>query len=164
MGSIKRNLHEGIYEGDTKGKEAADIATDIEEKGSEIKSLLDSIDTSMDEDDVAQKDAATDGYSKDIKGAVADQVDPVAQEGEDILRGSIDTANAEGDKVRDAEDKYSRMEGVSDIGRSNAAAGADAMRRSLEEYEEAADQAESAIEENRAKIDETKSRIDSTWG
>ena len=53
MGNKKRGIIDTIMEGDKIGKEAVESGEKLEKDGSEIKSILKGIDTSMDEDDLA---------------------------------------------------------------------------------------------------------------
>ena len=75
MGSRKTSLIERIKEGEKIGEEAIEAGEQLEGDGSEIKSLLDGIDTSMDEDDTAAVQDAESGYSRDFQSAFQEEVE-----------------------------------------------------------------------------------------
>lgn len=75
MGSKKSGILEKIKEGDQIGREAIESGEQLEGDGSEIKSLLDGIDTSMDEDDLSAVRSAESGYSSDFKSAFKENVE-----------------------------------------------------------------------------------------
>ena len=75
MGSKKSGILEKIKEGDQIGREAVEVGEQLEGDGSEIKSLLDGIDTSMDEDDISAVKSAESGYDSSIKSAFKEDVE-----------------------------------------------------------------------------------------
>lgn len=164
MGRVKSGILERIKEGDTRGKEAVDTGTEIKDEGLEIKALLDSIDTSIDEDDMAAVESANDGYGGDFNEAFDSQARTVADEAKDIDREASDTAEAEKEKVEDAADKFREMQSVSDIGRGNASGGADAMRQSAAEYENDIREANQHMEQLESEISAIESEVNGIFG
>ena len=69
MGNKKRGIIDTIMEGDKIGKEAVESGEKLEKDGSEIKSILKGIDTSMDEDDLAAVESTETAYSSEFKSA-----------------------------------------------------------------------------------------------
>ena len=164
MGRVKSGILEKIKEGENVGKEAVDKGTEIKGQGSEIKSLLDSIDTSIDEDDMVAVERANDSYGSDFNEAFESQAEQKANEAKDINREAADTADAEREKVEDAADKFRDMQGVSDIGRGNAGAGADSMNKSAQEYADDISEAERLIDEIDSEIGTLKSDVSNIFG
>lgn len=164
MGSKKSGIGEGIREGDQRGREAIEAGEQLEGDGSEIKSLLDGIDTSMDEDDVEAVRSAESGYSSDFKSAFKEDVDTKADEMKNIETKAINESEGELDKVNDAADKFREMSGISDVGRSNAEGAADRMRDSASEYEEYIDEANSIIEDTQSDVDSLRGAVESIFG
>lgn len=164
MGRVKSGISEKIKEGEEVGKEAVDTGTEMKNEGTEIKGMLDSVDTSMDEDDAAAIEETNDGYQKDFSEAFEAQAEEIADRAAEIEKDAADTADAEKTKVEDASDKLSQMEGVSDIGKSNARSGKSAMDRSASEYEEQAKEAEAISEKCQEEIKNLKSDVDSIFG
>ncbi len=164
MGSKKSGILEKIKEGDQIGRKAVESGEQLEGDGSEIKALLDSIDTTMDEDDLSAVQGAESGYSSDFKSAFKEDVETREEEMERIEGEASDSASEELEKVNDASDKFREMSGVTDIGRSNAEGAADKMRSSATEYEEFVSEATSIVEDTKSDVDSLKSSIESIFG
>ena len=163
MGSKKSKITENINEGRESGREGIEAGRKLEGEGKEIKQILDSIDTSMDEDDVAAVRAAETGYHGDFTSAADEQIDPHVEKMNETEQGAIDEATQEGDKTREAAGKFEQMEGVSEVGSSNAREGAEKMESSAEEYDSQVEQANQVIEEIESEAEQVKSDIDSTF-
>lgn len=164
MGSRKSGILEKIKEGDQIGREAVEAGGQLEGDGSEIKSLLDGIDTSMDEDDTAAVRQAESGYSEDFKAAFREDVETRADEMEKTELEAVSETGAELEKVNEAADTLQEIAGITDVGRSNAEGAADAMRGSAEEYETYISEANEIVDETEGQIDSLKSSIDSIFG
>lgn len=164
MGSKKSGILEKIKEGDQVGREAIEAGEQLEGDGSEIKSLLDGIDTSMDEDDLAAVQSAESGYDSDFKSAFKEDVETKEAEMEGIEGEASDSASEELEKVNDAADKFREMSGVTDVGRSNAEGAADKMRNSATEYEDFVSEATSIVEDTKSDVASLKSSIESIFG
>ncbi len=146
------------------GREAVEAGERLEADAREIKSLLDGIDTSMDEDDVSAVRNAEYGYSADFKSAFREEVETKEAEMERIEGEASDSASEELGKVKDAEEKLGEMARITDIGRRNAESAADRMRSSAAEYEEFVSEAESIIEDTKKEVESLKSSIESIFG
>lgn len=164
MGSKKSGILEKIKEGDQIGKEAIEAGEKLEGDGSEIKSLLDGIDTSMDEDDLSAVQSAESGYSADFKTAFQEEVETKEGEMEGIEGEASDSASEELEKVNDATDKFAEMASVTDVGRGNAEGAADRMRSSAAEYEEYVSEATSIVDETKSDVSALKGSIESIFG
>ncbi len=164
MGRVKSGFLDRIKEGDTVGKEAVDVGTEIKGEGQEIKALFDSIDTSIDEDDMSAVKEAEDADQRDFNEAFDSQAREKANDAKEIHEGTIDAANEEKDKVDDAADAFKEMQGVSDIGKSNAAAGADTMRRSAQEYADDIKEAEQLMSDLESDISALQSEVEGIFG
>lgn len=164
MGSKKIRIAEGIREGDQRGREAIEAGEQLEGDGSEIKSLLDGIDTSMDEDDVEAVRSAESGYDSDFKSAFKAEVDTKADEMKNIETKAINESEGELAKVSDAAGKFHDMSAITDVGRSNAEGAADRMRNSASEYEEYMDEAYKIIEDAQRDVDALRASIESIFG
>lgn len=164
MGSKKGGILEKIKEGDQMGREAVEAGEQLEGDGSEIKALLDGIDTSMDEDDISAVKSAESGYDANFKSAFKEDVEVKETNMEGIERDASDSASSELGKVNDAADKFRDMSAVTDVGRSNAEGAADKMRSSATEYEEYVSEATSIVEDTKGEVDSLKNSIDSIFG
>ncbi len=164
MGSKKSGILEKIKEGDQVGREAIEAGEQLEGDGSEIKSILDGIDTSMDEDDVSAVQSAESGYDSDFKAAFREGVETKEAEMEGIEGEATDSATEELGKVNDAAEKFREMSGVTDVGRSNAEGAADRMRSSAAEYEDFVSEATSIVEDTKSDVASLKSSIESIFG
>ena len=164
MGTKKTGILDKTKEGEKKGLEATDTGAKIEGDGREIKSLLDSIDTSMDEDDVAKVTEANSGYGADFKSAFSEQVETKEAEMEKTEQQAINDATTERTKVNAAADKFAQASGVSDIGRKNADGGAEKMRSSAEEYDSMQKSAEDIINETKSRVSSLKSSVSGIFG
>lgn len=164
MGSKKTNLLEKIKEGDQVGKEAVEAGEQLEGDGSEIKSILDGIDTSMDEDDVSAVRNAESGYSSDFKAAFSDTVETKASEMKEIETEAMNESRTELGKVTDAVSAFQEMAGITDVGRRNAEGASDSLRNSAAEYEEYIDEANNIIDDTQSSVDSLKSSIDALFG
>ena len=164
MGSKKSGILEKIKEGDQIGREAIESGEQLEGDGSEIKSLLDGIDTSMDEDDLSAVKSAESGYSSDFKSAFKESVETKEAEMEGIEGEASDSASGELEKVNDAADKFKEMSGVTDVGRNNAEGTADKMRSSATEYEDFVSEATSIVEDTKGDVASLKSSIENIFG
>lgn len=111
MGSKKSGILEKIKEGDQIGREAIESGEQLEGDGSEIKSLLDGIDTSMDEDDLSAVRSAESGYSSDFKSAFKENVETKEADMEGVEGEASDSASGELEKVNDAADKFKSDDG-----------------------------------------------------
>lgn len=164
MGSKKSGIIEKIKEGDQVGREAIEAGEQLEGDGSEIKSLLDGIDTSMDEDDLVAVQSAESGYIPDFKSAFKEDVETKESEMEGIEGEASDSASEELEKVNDAADKFREMFSVTDVGRSNAEGAADKMRSSATEYEDFVSEATSIVEDTKSDVASLKNSIESIFG
>lgn len=164
MGSKKSNLLEKIKEGDQIGKEAIEVGEQLEGDGSEIKSLLDGIDTSMDEDDVSAVQSAEYGYSSDFQSTFREEVDTKTEEMKGLETDATSESESELDKVTDAADKFQEMSGITDVGGRNAEGAADSMSNSAREYEEYINEANSIIDDTQNDVDSLRSTIDDIFG
>ena len=164
MGSKKSNKLERIKEGQELSKEAVEAGEQLEGDGSEIKSILDGIDTSMDEDDVNAVRNAESGYSSDFKAAFSDTVETKASEAKGIETEAINDSRIELGKVTDAVSAFQEMAGVTDVGRRNAEGASDSLRNSAAEYEEFIDTANNIIDDTQSSVDSLKSSIDALFG
>lgn len=164
MGSKKSGILEKIKEGDQIGKEAVESGEQLEGDGSEIKAILDGIDTSMDEDDCAAVEGAESGYSSDFKSAFKEDVEIKEAEMEGIEIEASDSASEELEKVSDAADKFREMSGITDVGRNNAESAGDKMRNSATEYEDFMAEATSVLEDTKSDVASLKSSIESIFG
>lgn len=164
MGSKKSGLLEKIKEGKDIGNEGLEKAKELQGDGSSIKSLLDSIDTSMDEDDVRMIQEAESGYSGDFDKAVASDVDPKITEMINIESTAISDSQSEQDKVNDARNKFDQMSGVTDVGKGNADSGAGSMETSSNEYQEFINDANSTIDDTESEADSLRNAIASIFG
>ncbi len=163
MGNKKGGIIDKIKEGDKIGKEAVKIAEKLEGDGSEIKSLLNGIDTSMDEDDLAAVQRAESGYNPDFKTAFKEDVEIRETEMEGIENEASDSSNEELEKVNDATDKFREMTDVTDVGRKNAEGAADKMKRSATEYEDFVSEATSIVEDTKSDVTSLKNSIESIF-
>lgn len=164
MGSKKSGILEKIKEGDQIGREAIESGEHLEGDGSEIKSLLDGIDTSMDEDDLTAVQSAESGYSADFQSAFKEDVETKETEMEGIEGEASDSASEELEKVNDAFDKFEKMSSVTDVGSSHAESAADKMRSSATEYEDFVSEAASIVEETKGEVASLKNSIESIFG
>lgn len=163
MANKKKTILDNVREGDRVGKAAVDSGKELKEDGSEIKALLDSIDTTMDVSDVAAVRSAETAYDSDFKAAFAEDVEATEDEMEAIENEAADSAEEEQEKVEDAGDKFTEMAGVTDVGRRNANGAADRMKRSAAEYEELTKDATSVVEETKKEVDALKRSVDSIF-
>ncbi len=164
MGRVKSGILERIKEGEEVGKEAVDIGTEMKNEGTEIKQILDTIDTSMDEDDISNVEQANDNYQEDFNEAFDSQARETADQASEIEKEAVDTADAEKIKAEDAANKFSQMEGVSDIGRANAETGESQMERSAQEYADQIAEAESISEQCQEEIKALQGDVGSIFG
>lgn len=164
MGTKKKGIIDRIKEGDQVGKEGIEAGELLECDGREIKSLLDAIDTSMDEDDIAAVQKAESGYEVDTKNAFKEEVESKKDVMEGIESEVADTSTEELEKVNDATDKFEEMSGITDIGRSNAEGAADSMRDSAAEYEDFVTEANSIIEDTRSAVESLGNSIENIFG
>lgn len=164
MGSKKSKISENIIEGSERGNEGIAQGERLRGEAGEIKGLIDSIDTSMDEDDVAAVRNAEDSYAPAFRSAVNEQVTPRMQEMQNAETEAIQAAQQEGVKVRDAQSKLEQMGSVSEVGSDIANAGAEHMSSSAEQYDSQVETAQQIIEELQQAADEISSNIDSTFG
>lgn len=164
MGSKKRTLIDRIKEGEEVGREAVEAGEQLEGDGSEIKSLLSGIDTSLDEDDLAAVQSAESGYSSDFKAAFREGVDTKAADMTAIETDATNESQTEMGKVTDAASAFREMAGVTDVGRRNAEGAADAMRDSASEYQEYIDEANTIVDDTQGAVDSLRGAIDSIFG
>lgn len=164
MGSKKRTLIDRIKEGEDVGREAVEAGEQLEGDGSEIKSLLSGIDTSLDEDDLAAVQSAESGYSSDFKAAFREGVDTKAADLTAIETEAMNESQTEMGKVTDAASAFREMAGVTDVGRRNAEGAADAMRDSANEYQEYIDEANTIVDDTQGAVDSLRGAIDSLFG
>lgn len=164
MGSKKRTLFDRIKEGEEVGREAVEAGEQLEGDGSEIKSLLSGIDTSLDEDDLAAVQSAESGYSSDFKAAFREGVDTKAADMTAIETEAMSESQTEMGKVTDAASAFREMAGVADVGRRNAEGAADAMRDSASEYQEYIDEANTIVDDAQGAVDSLRGAIDSIFG
>lgn len=164
MGSKKRKLVDRIKEGEEMGREAVEVGEQLEGDGSEIKSLLSGIDTSLDEDDLAAVRSAESGYSSDFKAEFREGVDTKAADMTAIETEIMDESRIEMDKVTDAVSAFREMAGVTDVGRRNAEGAADVMRESASEYQDYVDKANTVIDDTKGAVDSLRGAIDSIFG
>lgn len=164
MGRVKSGILEKIKETSEVGKEGIEAGEKLEGDGSEIKSLMNGIDTSMDEDDVSGVQQAESGYSADFKAAFKENVDTKEADMERLGTEASDTSSEELDKVNDAASKFDEMAGVTDVGRSNAEGAADQMRNSAREYEDFISEATSIVEDTKGDIANLRSSVESIFG
>ena len=164
MGKKKNGILEKIKEGDRLGREALESGEQLEGDGSEIKALLDGIDTSMDEDDLAAVKSAEAGYSADFKATFQENVGTKASHMKSIEGEASDSAGEELDKVNDAADKFEEMSRITEIGRNRAEGTADKMKSSAAEYADFVSEAISIVEDTKEDVASLKSSIDSIFG
>lgn len=164
MGSKKSNILDRVKEGDQIGREAVEAGEQLEGDGSEIKSLLSGIDTSLDEDDLAAVQNAESGYSSDFKAAFRDGVDTKAADMKAIETDAMNESQNEMGKVNDAADAFREMASVTDVGRRNAEGAADAMRESANEYQEYINEANTIVDDVQGAVDSLRGAIDSIFG
>ena len=164
MGSKKSGILEKIKEGDQIGRKAIEVGEKLEGDGREIKSLLNGIDTSMDEDDASAVKAADHKYDTSTKAAFKEDVETKESEMEGIENEASDSANEELEKVNDAEDKFKEMTRITDVGRSNAEGAADKMRSSAAEYEKNISDAISIVKDTKSDVASLKNSIESIFG
>jgi len=164
MGSKKRGILDRIREGEEAGKEAVDYGETLEGDGSEIKALLDSIDTSIDEDDLRSVRTAEFGYGSAFKGEFREKLDAKEAEMENLEGKAGNEASREREKVNDAAGKFREMAGVSDVGRQNAEGGADTMGDSVREYEDYISRTEEITRETRREVASLRSTVDGIFG
>ncbi len=164
MGSRKSGIFDKIEGGGQVGKEAIQEGERLEGEGNEVKSLLDSIDTSMDEDDVSALQDAEGGYSSDFQTAFQEEVETRAEQMREVETESIDESGEERDKVEDAADKFREMASVTDVGRGNAEGGADHMNQSAAEYEDYIAQANKIIEDTDSQVQALDDSISGIFG
>ena len=159
MGRKKSLISEGIQESKDVGNEGLERGEELSMESSEIRALIDSIDTDMDEDDTKMIENTKEGYS----GAFSDAFEGESLEKQNDME-KIEQANEEIEKVSQAADIYSNMEGISDVGSEFANEAADAMDSSKTEYEEMAEDARDVLEEYKNRFAELEREIDSVFG
>lgn len=164
MGSKKHTLFDRIKEGEEVSREAVEAGEQLEGDGSEIKSLLSGIDTSLDEDDLAAVQSAESGYSSDFKGAFRESVDTKAADVTSMETEAMHESQTEMGKVTDAASTFREMAGVTDVGKRNAEGAADAMRESANEYQEYIDEANTIVDDTQGAVDSLRGAIDSLFG
>lgn len=164
MGSKKRGILDKIKEGDQIGRNAIEAGEQLEGDGTEIKSLLQGIDTSMDEDDLAAVEQAESGYSADFNSAFKEDVETQEEKMEEVESEASDSSGKELEKVNDATDAFKEMSGITDVGKNNAEGAADSMKKSASEYEDFISEATSIIEETKDDVASLKSSIESIFG
>lgn len=164
MGRKKSGIIEKINEGSELGKEATDRGTEINGEGSDIKGLLDSMDTDIDEDDISEISRAEQGYKRDFSDAFSEQAEVPATDAMRIESDAGKDASMEQDKVEGIRQQFEQMHGISDIGRDNASHGADAMKQSSKEYGEFMEQAQELEGSINETVREQRSRLDGIFG
>ncbi len=163
MGSKRKGITDRINEGKEISEQAVESGEKLQEDGSEIKSILDSIHV-QDEDDQSSLENAEDGYDEDFRAEFSESVDPLAEQTEQVEQSAADEANEAREENEDAEAKLREAAGVTDVGRGNADSAAEKMREGAEEYAEQAETAEDVIETTQSKIDSLRSSVDSIFG
>ena len=108
---------------------------------------MDSIDTSIDEEDRQAVTSAESGYDSSFTGEFGSKVKPIEQGIKTMSQENVTEANTEAKKVSDAGDKFRQMESISDVGRSAASSGESQMRRSEADYKKLADEAKKLADE-----------------
>lgn len=164
MGSKKSSILEKIKEGERVGSEALDVGKKLEGDGHEIKALIDSIDTSMDEDDAQAIKTAESGYSRDFDVAVKSEIDPKEAQMEQLETNATQSSELEKGKVEKAKDTLTEMVGISEVGRTNAEGASDRMSVSAQEYSDYIDEANSIIEQTGDDISSVRDAIGSIFG
>ena len=164
MGSKKRGLLEKIKEGSDVGAEAIAAGEKLEGDGTEIKALLDGIDTSLDDDDLSAVQDAETSYGGDFNNAFREDVESKSVEMKSIESDAISESGVELDKVEDAADKFREMASVTDVGRGNADAGADQMKSSAREYEDYINQANDIIQDTESEVSSLENAISDIFG
>ena len=164
MGRKKSLISEGIQESKDVGNEGLERGEELSMESSEIRALIDSIDTDMDEDDTKMIENTKEGYSGAFSEAFEGESLEKQNDMEKIGEEQIEQANEEIEKVSQAADIYSNMEGISDVGSEFANEAADAMDSSKTEYEEMAEDARDVLEEYKNRFAELERERDSVFG
>lgn len=154
MGRKKEGIHDTIREGRDRGDDAIAEGSQLDDESREIRGILDSIDPTMDEDDVTAVADAQSGYKSDFSDAFDGSVEPAKDGAIEIERDAADRAGEEQERVRGSADRFSQMERVSDVGSGNARTGADRMRQSADEYQRQIDTAEETADDIERQISE----------
>lgn len=164
MGSKKKGILDRIKEGEEVGGEAIDYGETLEGDGKEIKALLDSIDTSIDEDDLRAVKTAEAGYDSAFQNEFKERVDPNERKAENIEKNSIEESSQERVKVSDAARRFQEAARITDVGRQNAEDGSDAMTDSVREYESYISEAEKITRKTREEVESLRTSIDGIFG
>lgn len=163
MGSKRKGISDRISEGKEVSEQAVEAGEKLQEDGSEIKSLLDSIHV-LDEDDQGAVETAEEGYGSDFSAEFSDTVDPLAEQTEQIEQSAADEATEAKEMNDDAAETLREAGSVTDVGRGNAETAAEKMREGSEEYEEQVSEAEEVIDETQSEVDSLRSAVDGIFG
>lgn len=162
MGKKKRKFLEQSKQGMEMVTEGKRIGHKIEGEGKDIKKLIESMDTSMDDDDLYAIEVMDEAYGGDFqenyKMDVEPKFDEAIEKEQEVHEGSAD----EKGKVLDTKEKLKEIQSVSEIGRRNAEQAEGHMEKSIDEYKQLMEQADKIIEktkEDAKKLEESISDI-----
>ncbi len=160
MGRKKNLIREGIQESKDVGNEGLEKGQELSMDSEEIRALIDSIDTDMDDDDVQMIDSTKEGYEESFSGAFKEEVLEKKKKMEKIGEKQIEQSNEEIERVSQAADIYESIERVSDIGSKYAERAKSKMERSKSEYEEMVEDTKKSMEEIQSHIAELENNIE----
>lgn len=147
---------------DTKGKfeQIGETGDDIATKAEQIDSGLNNINLDgLDAEDIAAKDAATEGYKADFDSAVDEKISSPTNDVRETASSDVEQLNESKDRVNDARTQFENISGVSDIGSNNAEQASSQMETSVSDYENIIEDNKAAMEAAEQRAQEVKNRV-----
>lgn len=147
---------------DTKDKfeQIGEAGDDIASKAEQIDSGLNNINLDgLDAEDIAAKDAATEGYKADFDSAVDEQISSPTNDARETASSDVEQLNESKDRVNDARTQFENISGISDIGSNNAEQASSQMETSVSDYENIIEDNKAAMEAAEQRAQEIKNRV-----
>jgi hypothetical protein len=134
VNEIKRQIVSDVKSSQELGFKRIEHGKDLLGKFKEVRSLIDSIDTSVDESDIQAVERLEESYGEATAEAMEEEVEERVLEVNESLEGVSDTAVEEKAKVDEALDKAVDMAGATEVGREGAERAAEEFKESGEFY------------------------------
>lgn len=164
MATKKKKIIEKINDGKEKSLEAVKNGKIIEGDAKVVKNLIDSIDTSIDDDDLKYVSRAEKDFSADFNKEFSEKTDALKEESEEKASEAIREATTEGKKVSDAAHKFREAASVTDAVEKNAETAEEKMKKSSDEYGDMKQKAEDMSEKTRKEVKKLRKAVDGVFG
>ncbi len=159
MGGFKENKRNTIEKGNEKGNEGIQNGERRFQELQQVKSLIDSIKLEDDEDmDMAE--SLNESYLEAGKAAHQEEVQEVVDNANQGLEGNKSEISGEKANVEGAAEKVREMQSTTDLARGSAQSIEDALRKSVDEYEDMEKQTEEIEEQLTSNSQNILNRIE----